>query len=236
MSMFIINPYVFSGPTNDPYYNSTNLLVHLDSSTSSILIDDSFYNSDISMSTGGSIDTAQKKFGAGCLFCNSASVPALASPGSSPYTRFDLNITDWTWELFMFDFSTGSLGSLVSHRVGGADGWAWTSTSLRAVINGAWGDPQMSWTHPGYDAWHHMVLQKTGTDLAVYADGVRVATKSGVTSIQNVGASANVIFGASSNSGENKLYGRLDEIRFTRGVARYSGASFTPPTAAFPNF
>jgi hypothetical protein len=28
--------------------------------------------------------------------------------------------------------------------------------------------------------------------------------------------------------------GQIDEVRITKGVARYAGA-FTPPTAAFPN-
>jgi hypothetical protein len=39
---------------------------------------------------------------------------------------------------------------------------------------------------------------------------------------------------ADLSTGTNTFFGQLDDLRITKGVARYAGA-FTPPTAAFPN-
>lgn len=221
--------------SGDPYWASTNLLLHYDALVAANGIEDfSAFNSDATKATTGSIDTTIKKFGAGSLYSPSSIYsPCAASAGSPSYTRFDLNATNWTWEMWIYESPT-SLHSLAAHRGGGASGWVWTTSGIRAKINGAWAENQMTWAQPSYDTWHFMVWQKTGTVLDAYVDGVLVATKTGVTSIENVSSASNMIIGSAANSIENNFIGRMDDTRFTRGVARYTG-NFTPPTAAFPN-
>ena len=78
--------------------------------------------------------------------------------------------------------------------------------------------------------WYHVALVRNGNTFNGYLDGV---SGSSTTSSASIGANSTngAFFGAQATSNFN---GYLDDIRITKGVARYT-ANFTPPTAAFPN-
>jgi hypothetical protein len=87
--------------------------------------------------------------------------------------------------------------------------------------------------------WHHMVIQKFGTQLQGFCDGVRIRdftlslaawplwipTASHPVQGLQIGGDSGAI-GSSSD-----YY--IDNFRITRGVARYPTASFTPPAAPY---
>jgi hypothetical protein len=78
-------------------------------------------------------------------------------------------------------------------------------------------------------AWHHIAISRSGTSLRVFFDGVQQGSSpySDSTSYNGTGA---LRIGSGANG---DLNGYLDDIRITKGVARYT-ANFTPPTATFP--
>lgn len=74
--------------------------------------------------------------------------------------------------------------------------------------------------------------------MRVYVNGVRDAILSDTETYTN-GSSTNVTIGASIGSTPTVIQanfgGYIDEVRVTKGVARYTGTSFTVPAAAFPD-
>lgn len=81
--------------------------------------------------------------------------------------------------------------------------------------------------------WYHIALVRSGGVTKLYVNGVQAG--SSWTDSTNYLADG-LVFGASSyHTSPNTqygLYGYMDEIRVTNGIARYT-APFTPPTEAF---
>jgi hypothetical protein len=82
-------------------------------------------------------------------------------------------------------------------------------------------------------SWTHIAISRTSANnLQIFINGVSgySATNTGT------GTLINPLFIASDNttSGNSKFYGYIDDLRITKGYARYT-SNFTPPTAAFPN-
>jgi hypothetical protein len=82
--------------------------------------------------------------------------------------------------------------------------------------------------------WYHVAVDKDATGkVRLYLDGVMKASSTPANS--NIFNSTAVLTIGADDGGSNAYNGWLDEIRITKGVARYgSDTSFTPPTAAFP--
>jgi hypothetical protein len=82
------------------------------------------------------------------------------------------------------------------------------------------------------DTWYHFVFQSKAGVYNIFQDGVSVATATPAPT--NWGESAQPITIGSLYLNGEQFSGYIDELRITKGVARYT-APFTPPTAAFPD-
>jgi len=76
--------------------------------------------------------------------------------------------------------------------------------------------------------WQHFALVRSSGTLKAYVNGTQVASVSN--SINFVG---DKIFIGDNNAGNYFFNGYIDDLRITKGIARYT-ASFTPPTTASP--
>lgn len=221
---------------------SVNLLLHMDSLVNTNEIQDyGLYaaNATIGSTSGVAINTSTYKFAAGSLYGpgGSGALMATLSPGTTPYPRFDMSVTNWTWEMWFNESEAASGTSLISQRLSGAVGWVIASTGLRAVVNGVWSDTALTWTRPSFGVWHYLALQKEGITLTAYIDSNRVTTRSDISTFTGPSSTTLAIGSAVSNGFENQFKGYIDEMRFTKNKARYPGspATITPPTTAFPN-
>jgi hypothetical protein len=79
--------------------------------------------------------------------------------------------------------------------------------------------------------WYHLAFVNNGGALAIYINGVSSATASIVGSPVS-GTDIPFTIGSTNNAALN---GYLDDVRITRGVARYT-ANFTPPTSPVIQF
>jgi hypothetical protein len=82
------------------------------------------------------------------------------------------------------------------------------------------------------NVWAHIAIVRNGNTVTRYVDGVAtgsVTLSSGAALVTNSTAPC---FGNNAVGSTSGWYGMLDEIRVTKGVARYT-AAFTPPGAAF---
>jgi hypothetical protein len=81
------------------------------------------------------------------------------------------------------------------------------------------------------NTWHHIAVVRSGSTITTYLNGVAqniVTTSTTFSGVPYFGAglySSVLYYGA----------GYMDDLRITKGYARYT-VDFTPPTSAFPNF
>jgi hypothetical protein len=84
------------------------------------------------------------------------------------------------------------------------------------------------------NTWYHFAACRSGSTLKLFVDGVEEYSGTDTTDYTS---------SASFNAGDRQdldpfgqypLDGYIDDLRITKGVARYT-ANFTPPTAAFPD-
>jgi hypothetical protein len=176
------------------------------------------------------ISATQSKFGGSSMYFD-GSGDYLAS-ASSPVLA--LGTGDLTVEFWFRASSVGTNQRIVQNTVGGFD-----STSYILRINGS-SKLELAFAYPDVNAsstttianntWYHVALVRSGTAVKVYLNGTSEisGTSSGNMSNQRV-------YVGGYYSAENNEYfsGYVQDVRVTRGYARYT-ANFTPPTAAFP--
>ena len=98
--------------------------------------------------------------------------------------------------------------------------WAFTDTST----------PLVSTSAVALNTWVFIAVVRYGSSLKIYIDGVATAS---TTSSTNFNQTNQLVIGAGRDT-SIPFTGYLDEVRITKGVARYT-ANFTPPTGPFPN-
>jgi hypothetical protein len=79
------------------------------------------------------------------------------------------------------------------------------------------------------NTWFHCAYTRSGNTIYLFIDGVLAQSASVSGAMNTVVRALRVGY----QSGGSVLTGYLDDLRITKGNARYT-ATFTPPTAAFP--
>ena len=82
------------------------------------------------------------------------------------------------------------------------------------------------------NTWNHYAFVRNGSTATIYLNGVSVGSGAVSGTLYYTGTEASLI-GDYVPSGY-KFNGYIDDLRITKGVARYT-TTFTPPTSAFPN-
>jgi hypothetical protein len=146
---------------------------------------------------------------------------------------------NFTIECWLYYTAHGSYGGIVScansnTSVAPTSGWAFVfySTTNRLYFEtGAGFSLQTTNTIPT-SQWNHVAVVRSGSTITHYLNGV--ANGSGTSSAAfNVLSTDNFVIGVDRGL-SSTMTGYIDDLRITKGVARYT-ATFTPPTAAFPN-
>ena len=189
--------------------------------------------------TGSATVTTQvKKFGNESSSFNGTN--AYISVPSS--TALNLSSGDWTIECWVY-WTGANAGATFLDKDGVA---ASTYPSYQIVVNGsgfvraavgsgnstAYIQILTSSTLLTANTWTFVTFVKNGTTLTLYQAGTNVASATQTGSIVDGGKALNVGY-ATGQPASSYMSGYLDDIRITKGVARYT-ANFTPPTATFP--
>jgi len=89
--------------------------------------------------------------------------------------------------------------------------------------------------NPALNQWAHVAYVRNGTSYKTYLNGTQVGSATLLAGATvNVGATTTGPTIGTTGGNTNTLVGYIDDLRVTKGIARYT-ANFTPPTAAFPN-
>jgi hypothetical protein len=209
---------------NDAY---TKLLLHCDGfNGSTAFIDSSASAHTITVHGNAQVATGQSKFG-GASSAYDGSGDWLTS---ETHADFGFGTGDFTVECWVRFTST-------------ADGWI-VSTELtgKTAINVSYGGAnKISWFGLGNTrvigtttvttgVWYHVAYARASGSGRLFVNG----TQEGATYADSLdyGSSLNACIGSYSNGSSHFLNGWIDEVRISKGIARWT-ANFTPPTQAY---
>jgi len=234
-----------SAPRGDPDFDSVVLLMHMDGSDAATTFTDSS-NSGHSFTANGAqqLDTAQKKFGTASIKGDGTGDWASASDSSD----FHFGTGSFTIEFFVrFSATTSATECLINSGGRGLfladyDGWSIDTNDSGNLIafqarQGGSG-PALhyeSWASSP-DTWYHVAFVRNGSTTGeFFIDGTSIGTDSYAIDLAD-SDSRDLRIGAApdSGSGHQSLDGWIDEVRITKGVARYT-TNFTAPSAPFPD-
>ena len=225
-----------SGETN---FNKVSLLLPFDGSdTATSTSDESDNSHTITFAGTAQLDTAQKKFGTASLLLDGDS--DYVTVGDSDH--LDFGAGDFTVECWVRFAALGN-NTIFSHW---ANGTASSMSYYLTYFNssgllrlgyylGSNLDASYSWS-PSTGTWYHIALERSGTTIKVYIDGTSVISASASTTALRDSEDpfrVGVFNDGSTGSTTLEWYfnGHIDDLRITKGLARY-GTNFTPPTSA----
>jgi hypothetical protein len=150
---------------------------------------------------------------------------------------FEFGNGDFTIELFARLANVTSVYSFLSHWTSGQQGW-WVVHESNALAfyyttNGSTTVSTSATSGFSTNTWYHIAVCRNGADLRLFVNGTQVGSTYNISTATIFDSSAVLEIGANSAGTYGAVNGYLDEIRITKGFARYT-ATFTAPTAAFP--
>ena len=185
---------------------------------------------------GAQISTAQSKFGGSSLLLD----------GSNDY--LSIGGSEWNSNLDSGDFTVEfwiRLDALGDQRIisnyNGSNGWGvamWSGGGGTNYFDGFWynGSWQYlqygisgNYTTPSLDTWYHLAFVRNGNDWSLYLNGTAENTRTVSGSITS-SSLGNLQVGRRQD-GIQYVDGYIDDLRITKGLARYT-SNFTPPTTA----
>ena len=221
------NNVPFTGTkSNDPNYSNVSLLLNGNGTNGSTTFTDSSNNSHTVTANGNAqISTTQSKFGgASMYFDGSGDYLSLASSSDFEFSTGDFTVEFWYYHISGNDrglFANNSGASVgVNFLVGvGGPFRIYNGTSANNLYDFS--------ASPTANTWQHLAVVRNSGTLTLYVNGI----SSGSTNWSGVNAGNTATFSVGSAFGNARYAnGFIDDLRITKGVARYT-ANFTPPTA-----
>jgi hypothetical protein len=229
------------------YAGDTKLLLHFDGADDGTSFPDSSREGHSITRTGTVTKTGQKKFGTASAYFDGNDGLTTSDTSDFTFGTDPFTIECWVYVTSGAAFNTPSASDAGFLFCG--DSSATSTRSVEFTIYrgelraGLYNSDSSSATYISGGTindttWYHVALSRTASDAwAIYVDGSRVATSSTTKTLPQNANSGQIAIGARIEGGSlgQHFDGYIDDYRITKGVGRYSGASFTAPTAAFTN-
>jgi hypothetical protein len=214
----------------DTNIREVSLLLHGNGTNGSTTITDSSLTPKTVTAVGNAqISTAQSKFG-GASIAFDGTGDSLTTPNNSAY---QFGTSDFTVECWIN--TTDITFNLISLLNNAAGNWAIVIFNSDFYWQTAYGVTNLISAVPCSSilngAWNHIAITRSGSSLRLFFNGV-LQGASPYTDNTNYNGTGLLTVGSGVNG---DLNGYIDDLRITKGVARYT-ANFTPPTAPFPDF
>ncbi len=232
----------------DPYYANVSLLLHADGTNGATAFpDNSPTPKTVTAAGNAQVSTVTPKFGTGsALFDGSGDY--LSAPNSSDWVFGSAPFTIEAWINTTANPTGGLFGSIVTRGAGGVGPYSWLLATqdvggfakvrflVSANSDASSSTSIFSTTTVNTGAWIFVAAVRDGNTLRLFINGVQEATGAFTGAVFDSAAPLGVgaaWYGFLSSWG-NLYTGKIDDLRITKGVARYT-ANFTPPTTPFPN-
>ena len=223
----------------DVYFPQTTLLLPFDGANGATTTSDSSNkNGTVSFTGNTSISTAQSKFGGSSMYFDGSGdyLQVIDTYWNSALSSGDFTMECWArWD-------TNQSGTLMSNRGNSgnntANGFVFYRTSSSTIVMywyaGGWNylnNTQGTRTTITENVWYHIAVTRSGSTWKLFLNGTAEDT---VTSSGNMtnGVHGSLAIGIIPYSPTyHPMAGWIDDVRVTKGVARYT-SNFTPPTTA----
>jgi hypothetical protein len=215
----------------DPLFGSVSLLLPMDTAFTDLSSTPKTVTN-----TGGAISTAQIKNGAGSgLFNVSGGTNVLTIPHDAGFA-FQAG-DSFTIELWYYPTALTGQNYLISKGSGTTQReWALGVTGSKVIWYRQGGGSSDLLLEPNatvtLNEWTHIAVVSNGSTVTLYKDGVSLGSTAWGTP-QGSGQPLWIMQFLDYRNFNFEAKGYIDDLRITKGVARYT-ANFTPPTAAFP--
>jgi hypothetical protein len=230
----ILNTSTVVSPPTAPLTNASGKTLLLNFTNASI-IDNAMMNN---LETVGNaqISTSVSKFGGGSMafdgtgdYLDTQSVLA-AEFGSGDFTiEFWLNASG----------GIGTTQTVISKGIAGsAANDIWTIEGSSGGNLTFYAAPSLTpyvatTTQPWTSGWAHIAISRSGSNTRMFVNGVQ--SGSTYTTLTTFSTGGFIRIGSSTFNATRTMTGYIDDLRITKGYARYT-SNFTAPTAAFPTF
>jgi hypothetical protein len=218
----------------DLNFSSVGLLVHFDDADGSTTpLDSSLSAHALSGVATAKVSRSQSKWGAGSLDVTNAS----AQVTTPVVTDFNFGAGQFTVEAWVRPSVNTGLRSLVGQWAATTNlGWWFGFNGSNLIFNYSTtgtDTPSVSGSYtPTLNTWVHIAVDRDASNvLRVYAGGAVIGSATVAATL--FASTRSLSIGNNGNTNAGSL-GQIDDLRITKGVARYAGA-FTPPTDAFPD-
>ncbi len=223
LMMMVCNAHAASTDSCYDLTSDTSLMLHGDGADTSTTITDE--SGKTATANGSSqIDTAQSKFGGSAIYFDGSSDNITFANDDD----FKVNTGDFTIDFWVR--WNGSVSSTIFSDMGDllfALRWSNSATRWEPYMNGepfgTSGTDSMS-----ADTWYHIAWVRSGTTVYLFRNGTLIHSGS---NNQNLAPTGTLYFGSRGNGSES-MNGWIDEFRFTKGNAIWTG-TFTAPTSAY---
>ena len=179
------------------------------------------------------ISTAVVKYGTGSLAFDGTGDYLTVYPEGD--TNLDFGSGDFTVECWFYanSLSASSYAALMGFHDGpNTSSWAAYVRSNGVFFYGSAATLTGAGT-VNTSTWHHFAASRSGSTIRVFLDGTQVDSDT----VSGTYTTGGLLFKVGEdNAGSNPAFnGYIDDLRITKGLARYT-ANFTPPTSALPTF
>jgi hypothetical protein len=215
---------------NDDFYDDVSLLLHMHGSNgSTTFLDSSRFGHTVTANGDAQISTAQSKFGgASAAFDGNGDFLSVASNAA-----FGMGTGDFTLECWFRADNVTGLRAIVSLRTDGNPGMSGNNLAIFGSTI-AFSDGVI-WRYGNTviatGQWYHAAVTRAQGTLRLWLNGANDGVFSSVT--ENFGSDRPCTVGLlRGDSSGNAFNGYIDDLRITKGRARYESA-FTPRQRAF---
>ena len=224
---------VTMGVLPDP---TVKLLMHMDGANNAVIFPDSAYatpRGNATVSGAAKVSTAQSKFGGA-----SAGFTGTGYLSWADHADFSFGAGDWTVDLWARVNTLGVQYALFGKNNAGLTNGYCLYVNASGTVQIAWLPSDAVFVGMQTGAiltdtnWHHYVVQRYGTAMQIYFDGV-LAAQGSITASASIVANTNpLVIGQVGDLAAINLNGNIDEFRLVKGRAAFPGP-FTPPTAPY---
>lgn len=224
----------------------TKLLLHFNGADGGVVFpDSSSYARTMERLGNSQIKTGAAKFGTAGADCATLGAPAYSFAAATPAapelqlsTGGDFTVEAWVWINPAMAGTSGTILFLPNPT---------SATPLSLLVDGT-GRLSAAGTDAAgatvyslvssvltYSAYHHVAIARFGSVYSLYVDGARAATTTNATALSAFTVDGSIGRGLiiGTRWGSNSFLGYIDELRYSVGIARYVGATYTVPTTAF---
>jgi len=217
--------------------SNTKLLIHSDYDNPTSFADTSSHAHSVTANGSVTHTTDKSKFGSSSIYFDK--VDDWLSVADSESLR--LGTGNFTIEFWLYWSNATSWQTILSKGYTDSDGFVIqtqeNSTKLVLYMSGGGGSEAATETTGGsVGVWHHYAFVRNGATVKIYRDGVETGSGSGSTVGTNLVSTDVLNIGATDvpSPGSYEFGGYLEDLRITKGVARYIQAFNVPQTTFLP--